>query len=49
VIERPIDEAGQAELDRLLAATDITTVPLVEPMGTESWRADAGQLPTSAT
>jgi len=28
VIERQIGEAGQAELDRLLAAADITTVPL---------------------
>ena len=28
VIERQIGEAGQAELDRLLSAADITTVPL---------------------
>jgi ribonuclease VapC len=28
VIERQIGEAGQAALDRLLAAADITTVPL---------------------
>ena len=28
VIERQIGEAGQAERDRLLAAADITTVPL---------------------
>ena len=30
VIERQIGEAGQAELDHLLAAADITTVPLEE-------------------
>ena len=30
VIERQIGEAGQAELDRLLAAADITIVPLDE-------------------
>jgi len=30
VIERQIDEAGQAERDRLLAATAITTAPLGE-------------------
>ena len=30
VIERQIEEAGQAERDRLLAAADITTAPLGE-------------------
>jgi ribonuclease VapC len=41
VIEGQIGEAGQAELDRLLAAAAITSVPLQEPhvlWALEGWR-----------